>query len=141
MYEVPMQNKRRWISKGSSAKAGETIERAWIILVEKQQMIRLHYSLVGLLYFRGRPHSYSFVASISHHYYTIPMQPINYVISLLTGKIGKATVLPTEALSPTEMEHLFGGKPDQVISEHAYWWIEDEQALAPEAKLDSYACS
>ncbi len=68
------------------------------------------------------------------------MQPIDYVISLLTGKVRK-TVLPTEALSPIEMEHLFGGKPDQVIPEHAYWWIEDEQTLVPEARLDNHAHS
>ncbi|GAB3636808.1 hypothetical protein GCM10027422_23980 [Hymenobacter arcticus] len=63
------------------------------------------------------------------------MQPIKHVISLLTGKLAQA-VLPTQALSPTEMDHLFGGKPAEAVAELAYWWIDDEAELLPSPKLD-----
>jgi hypothetical protein len=65
------------------------------------------------------------------------MKSIKHVISLLTGK-SAPTVLPTDALSSSEMDHLFGGKPAEATSEHAYWWIEDEEAsLLPKFDANS----
>ena len=64
----------------------------------------------------------------------LPMKSLKHVLHLLTGK--SAPTISSAALSSAEMDHLFGGKPAEIISEQAYWWIEDEDSL-PSASPDA----
>ena len=56
------------------------------------------------------------------------MKSIKQIINRLAGKPAHK-ISHTDALSLSEMDHLFGGKPEEAVSEHAYWWFEDDGTL------------
>ena len=57
------------------------------------------------------------------------MKSIKHIINLLSSKVAQKNAPANAALSSNEMDHLFGGKPEEVVSEHTYWWFEEDETL------------